>query len=308
MHMQLISCNAPTIVMSCILEMRDCICQMQTWNMHGLHPIPLAVQTMLRLQWPHRHSSAISCQHFFLKKRILSTLGNSSPSVSHAPSKDALRKANSLERQADHKGKLERLALPFRNLLLKMTSQPMEISTDGDTSPLGCTLKTNPKGTVSPLGYGLKEGDLTALNIPKEGQLAKLLSLDYCSQSERKRIVLHEVATLFSRRPNDTGSPEVQAALWSVKIVALQEHCRLYKHDYVAERKIQEWKDQRRKILRYLKRVSLRRYFDCLDRLGLPHDLVEAATSRFPLMPRDKQLDYEAKQRAKNPKNQPKSS
>jgi small subunit ribosomal protein S15 len=88
---------------------------------------------------------------------------------------------------------------------------------------------------------------------------------------------------MFCRGANDTGSPEVQAAVWSVRIAVLENHARQYLHDYVAERKIVYYKDQRRKILRYLKRVSLERYFACLDKMGLPHDLVEAATSKFPL-------------------------
>jgi ribosomal protein S15 len=186
--------------------------------------------------------------------------------------KEAVKEAVRPDLDPKYRGKLDRIARPFQSLLTSYT-KPGEV-------------KFRPTG----LGFRLSETDLEAseLNERVAPTVKRLLSLEMSGQSELKRHQVHQAMEQFCRKPNDTGSPEVQAAVWSVKIAALEAHVREYLHDYVAERKIVEYKDQRRKILKYLMRVSLARYYGCLDRLGLPHDLVEAARSRFPNKPTKK--------------------
>lgn len=183
-------------------------------------------------------------------------------------SAQALRHANVFRTSASARERLAQLSRPFEELIAQF-------------------LAADQPGSAAAFGHGLQPSDLASLglNPSQHPALTRILSLEMCSPAQARQHYLACAMRMFARRPNDTGSPEVQAALWSMKIAALEAHTQKYRHDYVAARKIVEWRDQRRKILRYLRRVSLERYFGCLDRLGLPHDLVEAATSRFPRMP-----------------------
>lgn len=195
--------------------------------------------------------------------------------------KAALRRANApLVGEAAHQqqSRLSQVARPFRELLTATTA--VYRSGDGGTGAAAGL----PKKIVD-IKLPINESDLqgAGLGASATDALGKILHPSMATAGQMRQQLLHAAMSLFARRPNDTGSPEVQAALWSVKISALEAHTRTFRHDYVAERKIVEWRDQRRKILRYLQRLSLERYYTCLDRLGLPHDLVEAAVSRFPL-------------------------
>lgn len=189
-----------------------------------------------------------------------------SSSIAVDASKLVLRNANKIKTNASIRERLAKVSRPFRELV--------------------ASYLTADQANSSALGYNLQPSDLTNLGLESSDvALTRILSLEMCSPAHVRQYYLHAAMEMFARRPNDTGSPEVQAALWSVKIEALEAHVKSYRHDYVAERKIVEWRDQRRKILRYLKRVSLERYYLCLDRLGLPHDLVESVVSRFPRDP-----------------------
>lgn len=176
------------------------------------------------------------------------------------------RSANKYNTVTKWKGKLDQLARPF-NQLVDQLLHP-------DT-------KTK---TTESLAFRIQESDMQAAGAGETTR--RLLSLSMQCQSRLSQQLRQQAMNLFCRGPNDTGSPEVQAALWTLKIAALTRHTQTYRHDYVAERRIVEWQDQRRKILKYLKRVSLERYFACVDRLGLPHDLVEVSDPRYPTPPK----------------------
>lgn len=67
----------------------------------------------------------------------------------------------------------------------------------------------------------------------------------------------------------DTGSPEVQVALLTHNINALQEHFKAHKQDHHSRRGLIRMVNQRRKLLDYLKRKDANRYAALLGRLGL---------------------------------------
>lgn len=67
----------------------------------------------------------------------------------------------------------------------------------------------------------------------------------------------------------DTGSPEVQSALLTANIQALQKHFNEHKHDHHSRRGLIRMVNQRRKFLNYLKDKSVQRYVDLIKRLGL---------------------------------------
>ncbi|PVZ97457.1 hypothetical protein BB558_006581 [Smittium angustum] len=79
----------------------------------------------------------------------------------------------------------------------------------------------------------------------------------------------------FGRNEGDTASPEVQAAVFTVRILHLADHLRVHKKDHSNRRKYTMFLHKRAKILRYLKKKSLERYFECLKELGLRQDMVE---------------------------------
>jgi small subunit ribosomal protein S15 len=83
--------------------------------------------------------------------------------------------------------------------------------------------------------------------------------------AERKTEVIKEYATL----DGDTGSPEVQVAIITERIVNLTEHMKEHKKDFHSRRGLLKLVGQRRRLLDYLKRKEQKRYDDLIKRLGL---------------------------------------
>lgn len=78
-----------------------------------------------------------------------------------------------------------------------------------------------------------------------------------------------EIVKDFARAENDTGSPEVQVALLSFDINALQPHFESNKKDHHSRRGLIRMVSQRRKLLDYLKKKDVTRYAELIKRLGL---------------------------------------
>jgi small subunit ribosomal protein S15 len=78
-----------------------------------------------------------------------------------------------------------------------------------------------------------------------------------------------ETITKFRQHQSDTGSPEVQVALLSERILHLTEHCKLNHKDHHSRRGLLKMVGQRRALLEYLKRKSLDRYRKLIETLGL---------------------------------------
>ncbi len=67
----------------------------------------------------------------------------------------------------------------------------------------------------------------------------------------------------------DTGSPEVQIALLTGRIVHLTEHFKIHKKDHHSRRGLLKLVSKRRRLLDYLKRTEHARYLTVIERLGL---------------------------------------
>lgn len=78
-----------------------------------------------------------------------------------------------------------------------------------------------------------------------------------------------EIVKDFGRGAKDTGSPEVQVALLSFDINALQTHFAANKKDHHGRRGLIRKVSQRRKLLDYLKKKDVTRYAELIKRLGL---------------------------------------
>ena len=71
------------------------------------------------------------------------------------------------------------------------------------------------------------------------------------------------------RGANDTGSPEVQVALLTARIVQLTEHFKVHKQDHHSRRGLLKLVNRRRSLLDYLHRKDADRYKALIAKLGL---------------------------------------
>jgi small subunit ribosomal protein S15 len=78
-----------------------------------------------------------------------------------------------------------------------------------------------------------------------------------------------ETISRFRQHDGDTGSPEVQVALLTERIMHLTEHMKNNHKDHHSKRGLLKMVAQRRALLEYLKRTSLDRYKKLIDTLGL---------------------------------------
>ena len=83
--------------------------------------------------------------------------------------------------------------------------------------------------------------------------------------AERRTALVTDYAT----KAEDTGSPEVQVALLSERIVNLTEHLKIHAKDFHSRRGLLMLVGRRRRLLDYLKRKDHERYTSLISRLGL---------------------------------------
>ena len=83
--------------------------------------------------------------------------------------------------------------------------------------------------------------------------------------TERKAEIIKE----YGRTPNDTGSPEVQAALLTERINVLTEHLKENKKDHHSRRGLLKMVGKRRGLLDYLKKNDLEGYRALIAKLGI---------------------------------------
>lgn len=67
----------------------------------------------------------------------------------------------------------------------------------------------------------------------------------------------------------DTGSPEVQIAIFTEKIKKLTEHLKSHKKDNHSRRGLLKMVSKRRKLLDYLMNTNKKRYNEVVKKLGL---------------------------------------
>jgi len=82
---------------------------------------------------------------------------------------------------------------------------------------------------------------------------------------ERKQGVISR----FRTHDNDTGSPEVQIAVLSERIVDLTEHFKSHQKDHASRRGLLMMVSKRRRLLDYLKNYDSERYKDVIQKLGI---------------------------------------
>jgi small subunit ribosomal protein S15 len=83
--------------------------------------------------------------------------------------------------------------------------------------------------------------------------------------NQEKTTVIKE----FGLHESDTGSTEVQVAILTHRIRTLTEHFKLHRHDHQSRRGLLTLVGKRKSLMKYLKRVDLKRYQQILKRLEL---------------------------------------
>lgn len=78
-----------------------------------------------------------------------------------------------------------------------------------------------------------------------------------------------EIIEKYGRGANDTGSPEVQIALLTARILDLQNHFENHPKDHHSRRGLLKLVGQRRNMLAYLKKSDIGRYRTLIESLGL---------------------------------------
>lgn len=78
-------------------------------------------------------------------------------------------------------------------------------------------------------------------------------------------------ATITENRlhDSDTGSPEVQIALWTERISHLTEHLKIHKGDHHTRRGLMKLIGRRRRLLDYVRANDVERYRAIITRLGI---------------------------------------
>lgn len=78
-----------------------------------------------------------------------------------------------------------------------------------------------------------------------------------------------QIVTDFQRAKSDTGSPEVQVALITARIVYLTEHFKVNAKDHHSRRGLLRLVSRRRKLLDYLKSQDEAAYRSLIERLNI---------------------------------------
>lgn len=79
----------------------------------------------------------------------------------------------------------------------------------------------------------------------------------------------HNIIKKFKVNAKDTGSPEVQVAIFTEKIEELSSHLKKNRKDFHSRRGLLGMVSKRRRLLTYLKRQDEKRYQTITKKLGL---------------------------------------
>ncbi len=79
----------------------------------------------------------------------------------------------------------------------------------------------------------------------------------------------NELIAEYRTHESDTGSPEVQIAVLTAEINALNGHLQTHKKDFHSQRGLLKMVGRRRHLLKYLRENDVARYRTLITRLGL---------------------------------------
>jgi small subunit ribosomal protein S15 len=77
------------------------------------------------------------------------------------------------------------------------------------------------------------------------------------------------VISKYRKHEGDSGSPEVQIALLTMRITTLGDHFKMHKADHHSRRGLLKMVGQRKRLLSYLKKKNLEGYRALIKDLGI---------------------------------------
>jgi len=80
---------------------------------------------------------------------------------------------------------------------------------------------------------------------------------------------IQEIVTQFGENKNDTGSSQVQVALLTARIRSLTDHVKINKKDNHSRRGLVLLVSQRKKLLKYMRRVNPDSYLNVTNELSI---------------------------------------
>jgi len=80
---------------------------------------------------------------------------------------------------------------------------------------------------------------------------------------------IQEIVTQFGKDKNDTGSSQVQVALLTARIRSLTDHVKINKKDNHSRRGLVLLVSQRKKLLKYMRRVNPDSYLNVTNKLSI---------------------------------------
>ncbi|MDR1614514.1 MAG: 30S ribosomal protein S15 [Campylobacteraceae bacterium] len=78
-----------------------------------------------------------------------------------------------------------------------------------------------------------------------------------------------EIIKKFARKDGDTGSPEVQVALLTSRIIYLTEHLKVNVKDHSSRLGLLKLVGQRKRLLKYLKSKNYSKYQEVIKELNI---------------------------------------
>ena len=81
--------------------------------------------------------------------------------------------------------------------------------------------------------------------------------------------IKENIISEYRRCESDTGSPEVQIALLSQKILVLTEHLKSNHKDHSSRLGLLKMVGQRKRLLRYLKKTDYEQFTSVVSKLGI---------------------------------------
>uniref|UniRef100_A0A7M4E306 Small ribosomal subunit protein uS15m n=1 Tax=Crocodylus porosus TaxID=8502 RepID=A0A7M4E306_CROPO len=140
-------------------------------------------------------------------------------------------------------------------------ARPVRRSRGFFTSFLNCGVQNWMQDSSCGLTTAKYKGRMTSQDLLEkhvwmvDDVVKKILSLEMAGQREKVKIKMEQLAEKVRRAPNDNGSSEVQVAYLTAKIRSYQEHLQKHPKDARNRRMMLMAIDQRKKILKYLRRT-----------------------------------------------------
>ncbi|BGP29293.1 hypothetical protein JCM10296v2_001031 [Rhodotorula toruloides] len=117
--------------------------------------------------------------------------------------------------------------------------------------------------------------EANALEAQKRDQLMRILDLRNADSKGIESYNKRQIVKMFGRAEADTGSPEVQAAILTLRIRSIFAHLKASPRDVDNRQAMRQLVHKRGKILKYLRNVSVTRYEDLLLKIGVEPRAVE---------------------------------